>query len=114
MFFSLETGDPWRVSGHVGNRITVKLYATSEAEDAATVFHRDGFVCIRDALTPEQLAFAQQGARRVIAEQIAAVGPENMNRGYARHSFGDQIHHRQIRKSAPCARARCAPATLVT
>jgi ectoine hydroxylase-related dioxygenase (phytanoyl-CoA dioxygenase family) len=73
--------------------LKVKLFAASETEEAAATLHRDGFVCIRDALTPEQLAFAQQGAQRVIAEQLAAVGQENMNRGYARHSFGDQIHH---------------------
>src|SRR5262249_51766054 len=73
--------------------LQVKLFAASETEEAAIVLHRDGFVCIRDALTPEQLAFAQQGAQRVITEQLAAVGLENMNRGYARHSFGDQIHH---------------------
>src|SRR5215831_17913359 len=73
--------------------LQVTLFTAAEAEEAATTFHRDGFVCIRKALTPEQLAFAQQGAQRVIAEQLAAVGRENMNRGYARHSFGDQIHH---------------------
>src|SRR5579884_735652 len=73
--------------------LQVTLFAPTEAAAAASVFHRDGFACIRDALTPEQLALAQEGARRVIAEQLAAVGLENMNRGYARHSFGDQIHH---------------------
>lgn len=73
--------------------LQVKLFSAEEAEAAATVFHRDGFVCIQDALTPEQLTFAQQGAHRVIAEQFAAAGKENMNRGYARHSFGDQLHH---------------------
>ncbi len=73
--------------------LRVTFFAASEAEAAAEVFHRDGFVCIRDALTPEQLAFARQGAQRVIAEQLASVGIENMNRGYARHSFGDQVHH---------------------
>lgn len=71
----------------------VKLFTATEAKAAAEVFHRDGFVCVQDALTPEQLAFAQQGAQRIISEQLAAVGQENMNRGYARHSFGDQLHH---------------------
>ena len=73
--------------------LEVKLYGASEAEEAAEVFHRDGFVCVKDALTPQQLTFAQAGARRVIAEQLAEFGVEKMNRGYARHSFGDQIHH---------------------
>jgi ectoine hydroxylase-related dioxygenase (phytanoyl-CoA dioxygenase family) len=73
--------------------LSVTFYTAEEAEEAARVFHRDGFVCIREALTPEQLAFARQGAQRVIAEQLAEFGKEKMNRGYARHSFGDQIHH---------------------
>jgi ectoine hydroxylase-related dioxygenase (phytanoyl-CoA dioxygenase family) len=73
--------------------LQVEMFTATEVEAAATTFHRDGFVCIRDALTPKQLDFAQQGAQRVIAEQLAAVGKEKMNRGYARHSFGDQLHH---------------------
>jgi ectoine hydroxylase-related dioxygenase (phytanoyl-CoA dioxygenase family) len=73
--------------------LTITFYDAAESEEAAAVFHRDGFVCIREALTPEQRTFAQQGASRVIAEQLAAVGKEKMNRGFARHSFGDQIHH---------------------
>jgi ectoine hydroxylase-related dioxygenase (phytanoyl-CoA dioxygenase family) len=73
--------------------LRIRLFAATEAEEAAVVFHRDGFVAIRDALTAEQLAFAQQGAERVMAQQVAEAGLENMNRGYARHSFGDQIRH---------------------
>jgi len=73
--------------------LTVSFYGPDEVEAAAAVFHRDGFVCVTEALTPEQLAFAQAGAQRVIAEQRAAFGLEKMNRGFARHSFGDQIHH---------------------
>lgn len=73
--------------------LDVEYFTAAEAEGAAEAFHRDGFACVRDALSPEQLAFAQKGASRVIAEQLAAVGAENMNRGFARHSFGDQIRH---------------------
>lgn len=72
--------------------MTVQLHR-SDTEKAAEVFHRDGFVCIGEALTPEQLAFAQAGAQRVIAAQCAATPVETMNRGFARHSFGDQLHH---------------------
>lgn len=71
----------------------MRLFSAEEVDAAATVFHRDGFVCIREALKPEQLSFVQEGARRVIAEQFAAHGKENMNRGFARHSFGDQLHN---------------------
>src|SRR5215470_11985557 len=73
--------------------LSAQLYGPDEIEVAATVFHRDGFVCIKEALTPEQLAFARSGAQRVITEQRAAFALEKMNRGFARHSFGDQIHH---------------------
>lgn len=73
--------------------LAVRFYRAAEVDAAADAFHRDGFVCVRDALTPEQLAFAQAGTERVIAEQRAAVGPGNMNRGFARHSFGNQLHH---------------------
>jgi hypothetical protein len=45
--------------------LQVKLYTATEQEEAAAVFHRDGFVCIRDALTLEQLRFAQQGAQKL-------------------------------------------------
>ena len=74
-------------------RLTVRLFSPGESEAAAATFHRDGFACLRDALSPGQLSAARDGARRVIAEQCAAVGVAGMNRGYARHSFGDQLHH---------------------
>ena len=77
--------------------LAVRLYAATESEAAAVVLHRDGFVCIRHALTPEQLACAQGGAQRVIDEQFAAFGREKMNRGFGRHSFGDQLHHPEWR-----------------
>lgn len=73
--------------------LTIRLYEPDEVTAAADVFHRDGFVCVKDALTSEQLAFARAGAERVIAEQYAETGLEKMNRGFARHSFGDQLHH---------------------
>lgn len=73
--------------------LAVPFYTAEEAEEAATVFHRDGFVCVKEALTPAQLEFARQGAQKVIEAQLQEFGKEGMNRGYARHSFGDQIHH---------------------
>lgn len=73
--------------------LNVTFYSPEESEEATAVLHRDGFVCVRDALTPEQLTSAQEGANRVIAEQRDAFPIEKMNRGYARHSFGDQLHH---------------------
>jgi ectoine hydroxylase-related dioxygenase (phytanoyl-CoA dioxygenase family) len=73
--------------------IEVEVVDPTEAERAAAIFHRDGFVVVREALTAAQLAFAQAGARRVIAEQMAATPLEQANRGFARYSFGPQLHH---------------------
>ena len=60
---------------------------------AREVFLRDGFVALSGALTGDQLAFAQEGARRVVEEQTAAIPFDRANRGYARYSFGQQVHH---------------------
>jgi ectoine hydroxylase-related dioxygenase (phytanoyl-CoA dioxygenase family) len=73
--------------------LEVEVGCPTDVERAAAIFHRDGFVVVREALTPEQLAFAQAGARRVIAEQMAATPLEKANRGFARYSFGPQLQH---------------------
>jgi ectoine hydroxylase-related dioxygenase (phytanoyl-CoA dioxygenase family) len=73
--------------------LNVEILAPNEIEKAATIFHRDGFVAIKDALSPEQLRIAQAGAQRVIDEQTKATALEDANRGFARYSFGDQLQH---------------------
>ena len=73
--------------------LNIEFISTTDPERAATVFHRDGFVALADVLTPDQLAFAQDGAARIVAEQMAAVPLKEANRGFARYSFGNQIHH---------------------
>lgn len=73
--------------------LAVELLDASEVDKAATIFHRDGFVCIKDALSPEQLHFAQAGANRVIKEQTDADPERKGNRGSFRYSFGHQCHH---------------------
>lgn len=73
--------------------LDVLLFEPFEIENTATCFHRDGFVVIKDALSPEQLKLAQEGARRVIKEQTQVIALEDANRGFARYSFGNQIHH---------------------
>ena len=73
--------------------LNIETFAPGDLESAAAVFHRDGLVVIRDALTPEQLAYARAGAQRVAAEQMAAIPLEHANRGYARYSYGPQLHH---------------------
>ncbi|MBI1925840.1 phytanoyl-CoA dioxygenase family protein [Candidatus Poribacteria bacterium] len=73
--------------------LDIERLTPTEVERAASVFHRDGFVAIENALTREQLTYAQSGAARVIAQQMADIPLEKANRGYARYSFGAQIHH---------------------
>jgi hypothetical protein len=87
-----------RAAGEEGRMLEVEVFHPADAERAAAIFHRDGFVVIRDALTPSQLAFAQAGAQRVIAEQMAATPPDKANRGFARYSFGPQLHHPEWRQ----------------
>ena len=73
--------------------LDTELIAAADPARAAAVFHRDGFVAIRDALTPEQLELARTGATRVVDEQMTTIPLEDANRGFARYSFGSQAHH---------------------
>ena len=73
--------------------LDAELVSPQNAERAAELFHLDGFVLIEDALTPDQLSFARTGADRVVSEQTSSIPLEDANRGYARYSFGPQLHH---------------------
>lgn len=73
--------------------LNVEILDPGQVEEAAAIFHRDGFVCVRDTLTPAQLQFAQAGAARVIQEQTDADPQRQGNRGHHRYSFGTQTHH---------------------
>lgn len=73
--------------------LDVEILAPSETDQAATIFHRDGFVCVKDVLTPGQLRSAQAGAERVIREQTDADAERKGNRGHHRYSFGYQQQH---------------------
>ena len=42
----------------------LEVVSADEIERATEIFHRDGFVVVRDVLTPEQLAYIQQGCDR--------------------------------------------------
>lgn len=75
--------------------LAIELLAPHEIEKATRIFHRDGFVAIKDALSPDQLQLAQDGARCVIKEQTERIKHEEANRGFARYSFGDQLQHRE-------------------
>jgi hypothetical protein len=74
-------------------RADFEVVAAGDVARAVSLFHRDGFVLLADALTADQLQFARQGADRVVAEQTAAIALDKANRGYARYSFGQQIQH---------------------
>ena len=73
--------------------LDIELVPYNKITRAVEIFSRDGFVALSDTLTPAQLAFAQAGAQRVVEEQHRATPFEEANRGYARYSFGQQIHH---------------------
>lgn len=73
--------------------LDAELADPAQPQRAAALFHQHGFVALKQALTPQQLAFARQGAQRVVAEQLAATPLEQANRGFARYSFGMQLHH---------------------
>lgn len=75
--------------------LDMDIFQPDQVDAAATCFWRDGFVAVANVFTPEQLQFAQAGARRVVQEQTSAVAAEDANRGFARYSFGPQIHHRE-------------------
>ncbi len=76
-----------------GQKLEIELVDPTDLERAVRTFLRDGFVAIRDGLDPGQLRRMQAGAARVIAEQITAIPVDQANRGHARYSFGQQIHH---------------------
>lgn len=73
--------------------LDIEIVHHTDIARVAAIFHRDGFVAVSATLTPEQLAFAQAGARRVITQQMAEIALEKANRGFARYSFGQQVHH---------------------
>lgn len=73
--------------------LDVEILDPLAVDRAASIFHRDGFVCIKDPLTDEQFDLLKAASEHVMQEQEEAVGRANMNRGVARHSFGMQTHH---------------------
>ncbi|MCX5662465.1 MAG: phytanoyl-CoA dioxygenase family protein [Planctomycetota bacterium] len=84
------------MSASPSNRVDglrVDILTPDQVDKAAAIFHRDGFVCVSGLLTPEQLAFAQKGAQRVIEEQTAADPERKGNRGHHRYSYGAQHHN---------------------
>ena len=50
-----------------------EMISHTEIDRSASVFNRNGFVSIRDALEPDQLALAQSGTKREVAYQMAEI-----------------------------------------
>lgn len=74
----------------------LELLAPDDVERAATLFHRDGFVVIRDVLDPEQLACLCAGCDREIHSILAMDKDRRGNRGSHRYSFGSSSKTRQL------------------
>jgi Phytanoyl-CoA dioxygenase (PhyH) len=60
----------------------------TEIERAVRLFDRDGFVVVRDALTPEQTEFLAHGVMEVVTEIVSLDDGRDGNRGSHRYSFG--------------------------
>jgi len=73
--------------------LNVEILDPSQIDKAVAIFLRDGFVCVKNTMTPEQLKFAQAGAQRVIQQQTDADPERGGNRGHHRYSFGYQTQH---------------------
>lgn len=68
--------------------VGLEVLEPGEVERAVRVFHRDGFVVIRDALTPEQTDMLARGVTEVADEIVALDEQRDGNRGSHRYSFG--------------------------
>ncbi len=59
-----------------------------EIERAVRIFDRDGFVVVRDVLTPEQTEFLANGTLEVVDQIVSLDDTRQGNRGSHRYSFG--------------------------
>ena len=66
----------------------LEILAPEQVDEAVRLFHRDGFVMVRDILTSEQVKFLRVGCERE-SEAVLAVDADNIgNRGRLRYSYG--------------------------
>jgi hypothetical protein len=63
------------------------------AERAARIFHRDGFVLVKDCLTPEKLEQVRAGAAHTINEMVKLDPHRVGNRGSHRYCFANAFNH---------------------
>ena len=75
--------------------LDIDILNPSEIDRATNIFHRDGFVAVKDTMTPEQFALLKVGCDRIIQKQTDADPERKGNRGSFRYSFGNQIMHQE-------------------
>ena len=63
------------------------------AKRAAAIFHRDGFVLVRDCLTPENLERVRAGATHTITNMVQLDPLRIGNRGSHRYCFANAFNH---------------------
>ena len=68
--------------------VGLEVLDPSEVDRAVRIFHRDGFVVVRDALAVDQLAALRAGTDEVVRDIIALDQDRHGNRGSHRYSFG--------------------------
>jgi len=73
--------------------LDVRPYQPELVDSIFRDFFRDGFVCVGNVFTADQMSYALDGANRVVGEQTASIPKAKGNRGFARCSFGSQIDH---------------------
>ncbi len=66
----------------------LEVVSPDEVDKATQLFYRDGFVAVRDVLTPSQLDYIRGGCDRVIHEMMYRDKDRLGNRGSHRYSFG--------------------------
>ena len=88
---------------HLYNGIKgLEICDPDEIERAARIFHRDGFVVVRDLLDPEQLARFREGSARVLKEILSIPGFDGRKyitesgRLPHRYSYGTSSSSRQM------------------
>lgn len=74
----------------------LEMLTSDEVERAARIFYRDGFVVIKDALSPEQLEHLRGGCDRVTHEMMTNDRNRQGNRGSHRYSFGSASRTGQL------------------
>jgi ectoine hydroxylase-related dioxygenase (phytanoyl-CoA dioxygenase family) len=74
----------------------LEVVSPDEVERAARIFHRDGFVVVKDVLTKDQLEYLRAGCDRVVHEILSLDKHRRGNRGSHRYSFGSASLTRQL------------------